>query len=136
MLAARPAGRPHTRRSPVLAPFHALASRALNETQHGPRPYEPPPLLIIPRWRDFAATVNPPLHVLLDVRSLSGGEMLFKVALLLLFAWLLGVLGAHRVGDFVHVLLLVGLMLLLLAFLKTRDAAARRVIEGPPPDKR
>ena len=61
--------------------------------------------------------------------------MLFKVALVLLTAWLLGVLGVYRVGDLVHILLLVGLMLLLLAFLKARDTAARRVIEGPP-DKR
>ena len=61
--------------------------------------------------------------------------MLFKVALVLLTAWLLGVLGVYRVGDLVHILLLVGLMLLLLAFLKARDTAARRVMEGPP-DKR
>ena len=61
--------------------------------------------------------------------------MLFKVALVLLIAWLLGVLGAYRLGDLVHILLLVGLMLLLLAFLKARDTAARRVMEGPP-DKR
>ena len=61
--------------------------------------------------------------------------MLFKVALVLLTAWLLGVFGVYRVGDLVHILLLVGLMLLLLAFLKARDTAARRVIEGPP-DKR
>ena len=61
--------------------------------------------------------------------------MLFKVALAVLIAWLLGVLGVYRVGDVVHILLLGGLMLLLLAFLKARDTAARRVIGGPP-DKR
>jgi hypothetical protein len=49
--------------------------------------------------------------------------MLFKAAFLLLIAWLLGVLGVYRVGTLVHVLLLVGLMLLLLAALKARDAA-------------
>jgi hypothetical protein len=54
--------------------------------------------------------------------------MLFKTALVLLMAWLLGVLGVYRVGELVHLLLLVGLMLLLLAFLKARDAAARRVV--------
>jgi hypothetical protein len=57
--------------------------------------------------------------------------MLFTVAYVLLIAWLLGVLGAYRVGDLVHVLLLVGLMLLLLAFLKARDAAVRRAVGGP-----
>jgi len=57
--------------------------------------------------------------------------MLFKIALLLLFVWLLGVLGVYDVGTLVHVPLLVGLMLLLLAFLKARDAA-----EGRGPNSR
>jgi len=56
----------------------------------------------------------------------SGGEMLLKMAFVLLIAWLLGVLGLYRIGDLVHVLLLVGLMLLLLGALKARDAAAAR----------
>jgi hypothetical protein len=56
--------------------------------------------------------------------------MLFKIALVLLAAWLLGVLGVYRAGDIVHVLLLVGLMLLLLAFLRARDAGVRRAV-GP-----
>ena len=45
---------------------------------------------------------------------------------MLLIAWLLGVLGLYRIGNLVHVLLLVGLMLLLLGALKARDAAAAR----------
>jgi len=52
--------------------------------------------------------------------------MLLKIAFVLLFAWLLGVLGLYRIGDLVHVLLLVGLMLLLLGALKARDAALAR----------
>ena len=52
--------------------------------------------------------------------------MLLKIAFLLLIAWLLGVLGLYRIGDLVHVLLLVGLMFLLLWALKARDAAAGR----------
>ena len=56
----------------------------------------------------------------------SGGEMLLKTALVLLIAWLLGVLGLYRIGDLVHGLLLVGLMLFLLGALKARDAAAAR----------
>jgi hypothetical protein len=69
-----------------------------------------------------------------DARLRSGGEMLFKAAFVLLIAWLLGVLGVYRVGTLVHVLLLVGLMLFLLAALKARDAAVPR---GPDsrPDK-
>ena len=56
--------------------------------------------------------------------------MLFKIALVLLGLWLVGVLGLYRVGNLVHVLLLVGLMLLLLAILRAREAVVRRGI-GP-----
>ena len=61
--------------------------------------------------------------------------MFLKVALLLLGAWLLGVIGVYNAGTLVHVLLLVGLMLLLLGMLKARDAAARPPT-GPPSDHR
>ncbi|HYU77712.1 MAG TPA: DUF5670 family protein [Vicinamibacterales bacterium] len=52
--------------------------------------------------------------------------MFFKAALVLLIAWLVGLLGVYDLGRLVHVLLLVGLMLLLLGALKARDAAIRR----------
>ena len=52
--------------------------------------------------------------------------MLFKTAFALLIVWLLGMFGVYRVGDLGHVSLLVGLMLLLLAVLKAREAALRR----------
>lgn len=52
--------------------------------------------------------------------------MLFKSAFVLLIAWLLGVLGLYRIGDVVHMFLLVGGMLLLLATARARDAAAAR----------
>ena len=61
--------------------------------------------------------------------------MLLKTAFALLIVWLLGVLGLYRIGDLVHVLLLVGLMLFLLGALKARDAAAargRKVGSGKP----
>jgi hypothetical protein len=57
--------------------------------------------------------------------------MLFKIALALLAAWLLGVLGLYTIGELVHVLLLVGLGLFLLAFLRARDAAVKRALSGP-----
>jgi hypothetical protein len=60
--------------------------------------------------------------------------MLLKVALVLLLAWLVGVLGVYEAGTFVHVLLLGGLMLLLLAVIKGRDAAATHA-NGPPGPK-
>jgi hypothetical protein len=55
--------------------------------------------------------------------------MLFKIALALLAAWLIGVVATDRLGDVVHVLLLIGLMMLLLAFLRHRDGVPRRI--GP-----
>lgn len=57
--------------------------------------------------------------------------MLFKMAIALLAMWLLGVVGLYNIGTLVHALLLVGLMLLLMAVVKTRDAAARRTVEEP-----
>jgi len=57
--------------------------------------------------------------------------MLFKIAFVLLITWLLGVLGVFPLGAFVHVLLLVGLMLFLLAALNARDAAVLRRPDSP-----
>lgn len=51
--------------------------------------------------------------------------MLLKIGLVLLAGWLLGMLGVYQLGQNVHILLLVGLMLLFLGFLKARDAASR-----------
>jgi hypothetical protein len=51
--------------------------------------------------------------------------MLLKFGLVLLAAWVLGMLGVYRLGQSVHILLLVGLMLLLLGFMKARDAAGK-----------
>lgn len=57
--------------------------------------------------------------------------MLFTTALILLAAWFLGVLGAYSAGTLVHVLLLMSLFLLLIGFLKARDAAERRSPDRP-----
>ena len=51
--------------------------------------------------------------------------MLLKAGLFLLALWLVGLLVPNEAGNLIHVLLLVGLMLLLLGFLKARDAAAK-----------
>ena len=55
----------------------------------------------------------------------SGDEMLLKIGLVLLVAWLLGMAGVYRLGQNVHIFLLAGLMLLLLGFLKAREAAGK-----------
>ena len=66
-----------------------------------------------------------------------GGEMLIKVALVLLVLWLVGVLGPFQIGDVVHVLLLTGLALLLLGFLRAREAAVKAAAgTNSPPSQR
>lgn len=62
--------------------------------------------------------------------------MLVKVALVLLAVWLIGVLGVYDIGDAVHVLLLVGGMLLLLGFLKARDAATAAARNADDPSRK
>ena len=61
--------------------------------------------------------------------------MLFKSALIVLVTWLVGLLFFRSVGDLVHLPLLVGLALLMLAFLRAREAAVRRVTESHPDKK-
>jgi hypothetical protein len=61
--------------------------------------------------------------------------MLFTIAGVLLVAWLLELLGVYPGGELVHVLLLTGLMLLLLAFLRARDEAIRRRAMGTDSDR-
>ena len=60
--------------------------------------------------------------------------MLAKVGLVLVAAWLAGMLGVFDIGDAVHGLLLAGLMLLLLALLKARESAIAAGTD--PKDKR
>ena len=62
--------------------------------------------------------------------------MLFKIAFVLLIAWLLGVLGLYGIGDLVHMFLLVGGLFFLLAVAKARDAATARLRSDARPDKR
>ena len=57
--------------------------------------------------------------------------MYFKIALALLTAWLLEVVGVYQAHTLSRVCLLVGIMFLLLALAKARDAAARRGKDVP-----
>jgi hypothetical protein len=54
---------------------------------------------------------------------LTGAEMLFWIAIALLVAWAAGAMLA--VHELVHILLLIGMTLLLLAFARSHDAAGR-----------
>ena len=42
--------------------------------------------------------------------------MLYTLAVILLIAWLLGVVGTYTIGAFVHVLLVIALVLFLVVF--------------------
>jgi hypothetical protein len=48
------------------------------------------------------------------------GVMLYTLAVILLIAWLLGMVGTYTIGAFVHVLLVIALVLLLVQFISGR----------------
>ena len=50
--------------------------------------------------------------------------MLYTIAVILLIAWLLGVLGTYTIGGFVHVLLVVALVLFVVGLLSGRRTLA------------
>jgi asparagine N-glycosylation enzyme membrane subunit Stt3 len=49
-------------------------------------------------------------------------EMLFTLAVILLIAWLLGVVGTYTIGAFVHVLLVIAIVLFIVGLLTRRTA--------------
>ena len=46
--------------------------------------------------------------------------MLYTIAVILLIAWLLGIVGTYTIGAFVHVLLVIAVVLFLVGFLTGR----------------
>ena len=50
--------------------------------------------------------------------------MLYTIAVILLIAWSLGIVGIYTVGSLVHVLLVVALVLFLVGFLNGRRRLA------------
>ena len=48
--------------------------------------------------------------------------MLYTLAVILLVAWLLGVVGTYTIGAFVHVLLVIAIVLFLVGMLSGRRA--------------
>ena len=112
-------------RKPVRILAHGYAYRGARDARLPQRP------LAVDIVRRLASTVTAQLRVLETLGCGLEANMLFKIAMLLLVAWLLGVLGVYRVGDLVHALLLVALMLLLLTFVRAREAAVARSRSGP-----
>jgi hypothetical protein len=58
----------------------------------------------------------------LHFQQLLGGElpMLYTLGVILLIAWLLGVVGTYTIGAFVHLLLVVAIVLFLAGLLSGR----------------
>jgi hypothetical protein len=54
------------------------------------------------------------------VHRVEGGTMLYTIAVILLIAWLLGVVGTYTIGAFVHVLLVIAIVLFVLGLLSGR----------------
>jgi len=50
--------------------------------------------------------------------------MLYTIAVLLLIAWLLGIVGTYTIGAFVHVLLVAALVLFVVGLLNGRRSLA------------
>ena len=50
--------------------------------------------------------------------------MLYTIAVLLLVAWLLGIVGIYTIGAFVHLLLVVAIVLFVLGMLSGRRSLA------------
>jgi hypothetical protein len=48
--------------------------------------------------------------------------MLYTLAVILLIAWLLGIVGTYTIGAFVHVLLVIALVLFVVGLLSGRRA--------------
>ena len=52
--------------------------------------------------------------------SIRREKMLYVLAVILLIAWLLGVVGTYTIGAFVHVLLVIALVLFIVGLLSGR----------------
>lgn len=50
--------------------------------------------------------------------------MLYTIAVILLVAWLLGIVGIYTIGSFVHALLVVALVLFVVGLLRGRRTPA------------
>jgi uncharacterized membrane protein YtjA (UPF0391 family) len=50
--------------------------------------------------------------------------MLYTIAVILLIAWMLGLVGTYAIGGFVHVLLVVAIVLFLVGLLSGRRTLA------------
>jgi uncharacterized membrane protein YtjA (UPF0391 family) len=54
-------------------------------------------------------------------RNWNENAMWYTLAVILLIAWLLGIVGTYTIGAFVHVLLVVAIVLFLVALISGRE---------------
>jgi hypothetical protein len=66
-----------------------------------------------------AVKAEPPLAPFLAMTNAEVG-MLYTLAVILLIAWLLGVVGTYTIGAFVHVLLVIAIVLFLIGIISGR----------------
>ena len=59
-------------------------------------------------------------HRTLQCLSAREDPMLYTLAVILLIAWLLGVVGTYTIGAFVHVLLVIAIVLFLVGLISGR----------------
>ena len=62
--------------------------------------------------------------------------MLYTLAVILLIAWLLGIVGTYTIGAFVHVLLVVAIVLFLVGLLGGRSLTESPGRRRPPYPRR
>ena len=58
--------------------------------------------------------------------------MLYTLAVILLIAWLLGVVGTYTIGAFVHVLLVVAIVLFLVGIIRAIGPSFKASGASPP----
>ena len=54
------------------------------------------------------------------LKASEGTIMLYTIAVILLIAWLLGIVGTYTIGAFVHVLLVIAIVLFLVGVISGR----------------
>jgi len=59
-----------------------------------------------------------------DIPIESGGNMLWKICVVLVVLWLLGIASAYTLGGFIHILLALALIVLLIRLVQGRRLAS------------
>jgi hypothetical protein len=79
-----------------------------------------PPRRNVAALLHFAARVSRALFDAHEAHLERENDMLMTLAVILLIAWLLGVVGTYTIGTFVHVLLVIAIVLFLVSIISGR----------------